>query len=102
MAYVQAHKDDNVVVFYNDTLSGFVWWLSDELMEFEKVYLVSQGNPEPISDETILESEKLLVYVADYENKEECLERLMGANRHLNSCRVIAQKNFWTLYELGN
>ncbi|MDE6203359.1 MAG: hypothetical protein K2G19_07770, partial [Lachnospiraceae bacterium] len=102
MAYVQAHKDDTVVVFYNDALSGFIWWLSDELMEFDKVYLASQGNPEPISDELILESERLLVYVADYENQEECLERLMETNSHLNSCQMIAQKNFWTLYELGN
>ena len=100
--YIQAHKDDTVVVFYNDTLSGFTWWLSDELMEFDKVYLASQGNPDLISDEVILESEKLLVYVADYENKEECLERLMEANKHLKSCQIAAQKNFWTLYELGS
>ena len=100
MEFVQAHKDEPVVVFYNDASSDNIWWLSDELMEYPKVYLASQGNQELITDETIRSSESLLVYVADYENKEACLRGLLEVNSQLTTYDVVAQKGLWTLYEM--
>ena len=100
MEFVRAHNNEPVVVFYNEASSDNVWWLSDELMEYDRVYLASQGNREPITDETITESESLLVYVADYDNKESCLDGLIKVNDQLNSYKVTAQKGLWTLYEV--
>lgn len=100
MEFVKAHKEEPVVVFYNDASSDNIWWLSDELMEYPKVYLASQGNAEPITDEMITESESLLVYVADYEDKEACLERLLEVNGQLTSYDVVAEKGLWTLYQV--
>lgn len=100
MEYVTEHRDDTVVVFYNDASSDNIWRLSDELMVYPRVYLASQGNPEPITDEVITKSGSLLAYVADYENKEECLSRLLQVNDHLTSYQAVAEKGLWTLYEL--
>lgn len=100
MEYVKAHKEEPVVVFYNDASTDNVWWLSDELMEYPEVYLASQGNKEPITDKTIMESESLLVYVADYENKEACLKGLLEGNSRLTSYEVVAEKGLWTLYQV--
>ena len=55
---------------------------------------------EKITDKEITESSRLLVYVADYENKEECLEKLLEANIHLTAYEVVAQKGLWTLYKM--
>ncbi len=100
MSFVQEHKEDTVVVFYNEASADHIWWLADELMEYEKVYLASQGNQEPIDDESILESDRLLVYVADHENGEASLEMLLNVNPRLSSCEVEMEKGLWTLYEL--
>lgn len=100
MEFVESHGEEPVVVFYNDASPDNVWWLSDELMEYPKIYLASQGNPELISDETIIESESLLVYVADYHDKEACLEGLLAVNENFDSYEVVAQKGLWTLYKM--
>lgn len=100
MEYVKAHRNDAVVVFYNDASADHIWWLSDELMEYDKFYMASQGNQEEIKDKEIRKSNRLLVYVADYEKKEECLKKLLEANTHLTTYEVIARKGLWTLYEM--
>lgn len=100
MEFVQAHRQEPVVVFYNEASSDNIWRLSDELMEYPRVYLASQGNTEPIEDKVLLGSESLLAYVADYEDKETCLERLVEENDNLSSWQVVAEKGLWTLYEV--
>lgn len=100
MEYVRENADVPVVVFYNEASPDNVWRLSDELMEFPRVYLASQGNPEQITDEKICESGRLVVYVADREDKESCLENLLRCNEKLTGYRVAAEKGLWTLYEM--
>lgn len=100
MEFVRSHKDEPVVVFYNDASSDNIWRLSDELMEYERFYLASQGNSEKITDDIIMKSDKLLVYVADYENKEACLKGLLEANDKLTGYEVAAEKGLWTLYQV--
>lgn len=100
MEYVRENADVPAVVFYNEASPDNVWRLSDELMEFPRFYLVSQGNPERITDEKICESGRLVVYVADREDKESCLENLLRCNENLAGYRVVAQKGLWTLYEM--
>ena len=88
-------------MFYNEASSDNIWRLSDELMEYPRVYLAAQGNEAPLSDKEVLESECILAYVADYENKEACLERLVEENEHLGSWQEVAEKGLWTLYRLS-
>lgn len=101
MEYVKANRDVPVVVYYRDDAPANVWRLSDELMEYPRIYLANQNNEEPIRDETIRSSDRLLVYVADKENKEACLENLLQSNEKLSSYRIVAEKELWTLYEMN-
>ena len=82
MDYVKENSDVPVIVFYNESSPDNVWRLSDELMEFPEIYLASQENREKITDEKLTKSDRLLVYVADHEDKEECLYNL---HRRCNS-----------------
>ena len=100
MEYVRENADVPAVVFYNEASPDNVWRLSDELMVFPEVYLASQGNTELIADEKICQSGRLLVYVADREEKESCLENLLLCNERLADYRVVAKKGLWTLYEM--
>lgn len=101
MEYVKANKDVPVVVFYNEASPDNVWRLSNELMEFPKFYLASLGNREGIMDQAVITSDKLLVYAADHDERASCLEALLESCENLSSCRVIAQKGLWTLYEIN-
>lgn len=100
MEYIKENRDVPVVVFYNEASPDNVWRLSDELMEFPEVYLASQGNPERISDPKLTDSSRLLVYVADHDDSEACLENLLQSNGNLSEYRLIAEKGLWTLYEM--
>lgn len=101
MEYVKANAQTPVVVFYNEASPDNVWRLSDELMEFPEFYLASQGNGEAITDETIINSDKLIVYAADHDHQEENLEGLLNSCTKPMSCHVIAIKGLWTLYEVN-
>lgn len=101
MEYAEENKDVPVVVYYRDDSATNVWRLSDELMVYPRIYLANQNNEEPITDEVIAGSERLLVYVADKDDKEACLANLLQSNEKLSSYRVVAEKNLWTLYEMN-
>lgn len=101
MEYVKANRDIPAVVFYNEESPDNVWRLSDELMEFPKVYLASQGNGETITDKELNESGRILAYVADHDDSEACLLKLLSSNENLSEYRVIARKGLWTLYEMN-
>lgn len=100
MDYVKENKDIPVVVFYNEASPDNVWRLSDELMEFPGIYLAAQGNEELITDKIITESDSLLVYVADHDDKEKCLENLLTGSKKLSGYEIVAEKGLWTLYRL--
>lgn len=100
MEFVKENRKEPVIVFYNEASSDNIWWLSDELMEYDRFYLASQGDQEPVKEKEFTEGHRILAYVADYENKEACLSRLLSSNAGLSSYRVIAEKGLWSLYEL--
>jgi len=99
IAYAKENAHSNVVVFYNETSPLNVWRLSDELMEYDRIYLLSQGNPEPITDSVIKNSDKLVVYVADRDETGQYGEMIFEANPKVTEQKKIAQKEMWTLYE---
>lgn len=98
--FVRDNTQVPVVVFYNEASGDHIWWLSDELMAFPEVYLASEENREPITDERLTDSERVLAYVADGENSRTALEEFLAVNTHLTSWKEIAQREAWTLYEL--
>lgn len=99
--FVRENRDIPVVVSYNEGGKDHVWWLSDKLMESERFYLVSQQNPDFITDERVTQSDSLLVYVSECEEELSFLESLIQSNPNLSSYRVIAKKEVWTLYEVS-
>lgn len=99
-AFVQENKDLPVVIFYNEASSDNVWRLSDELIFYDRVYLASEGNTEALTEEVFLTSDRILAYVADYENGTQCLNKLVASNDQLSGYTKVAEKGLWTLYEL--
>ena len=99
VAYAKEHADTPAVILYNDVTPYHVWWCSQELMQYEKIYFVSEANKETITDEIICSSDKVIVSAADYETQEESLQMILDCNKKLDSYELIAKKSLWSVYE---
>lgn len=97
---IRENPDVPVVVCYHEASSDNIWRLANLLAEHPRVYLASLGNGTPISERDIVESDRLLVFAADYENQEQRLKELFSRNTHLTEGETVAEKGLWTLYDL--
>ncbi len=97
--YARGNANMPVVILYNDTTPYHVWWLSQELMEYNRLYFVSAGNKERIVDDIICNSDKIIVYAADYDTQRESLELILESNPALDGYRLVSQKSLWSVYE---
>ena len=111
--FVHRNETTPVIVLYNEASETHIWWLLDELSEYENIYLASiSGEGEILTSENFLnenaaESQKYIIYMADCENQGEELQRLLGtefpdgsdASGEI-SYEEVARKNMWTIYEI--
>ncbi len=88
------------VVMYNEATPDNIWRLTDELLEYDGLYYVSEANTEKITDSEICSADTLLVYAADHDNREVILETIMDSNPGFTRCKEISLKDMWTLYEI--
>lgn len=97
--YARENQHVPVIVLYNDATPYHVWWCAQELMQYDRIYFASQGNPEKIEDEIICGSRKVIVYAADYDTQEESLRMIQESNPALKMHRLVGQKGLWSVYE---
>ena len=100
MEYAKANAHSPVIVLYNDATPYHVWWCAQELMQYDRIYFASEGNPEKITDETIRGSGKAIVYAADYDTQEDSLEMILESCPELEGYRLVSRKGLWSVYEL--
>ena len=91
-----------MVVLYNDITPYHVWWRSQELMQYDRIYFASEGNLEKITDEIICGSDRLIVYAADYDTQEESLAMILECNPNVNGYRLVAQRGLWSVFEFNS
>lgn len=99
VVYARENANTPVMILYNDATPYHVWWCSQELMQYEKVYFASQANKEVITDEIICNSDKVIVYAADYDTQDESLQMILDSNPKLAGYELITQKSLWSVYE---
>lgn len=99
LEYAKENAEQPVVVFYNEATPYHVWWRSQELMEYDRLYFASEANHEKIEDEDICSSDKVIVYAADHEMQQERLSSILENNPKLSEYRLIAKRSLWSIYE---
>ncbi len=97
--YAKENAHVPVVILYNEVTPYHVWWCSDELLEYDSAYFMSEDNQEEITDRIVCGSHKLIVYAADGDTKEESLSLILRSNPELEGYRMIGQKSLWSVYE---
>ncbi|WP_408070023.1 hypothetical protein [Butyrivibrio sp. JL13D10] len=88
------------VVMYNDATPDNIWRLTDELLEYDKLYYVNEADTAAISDAELAEADKVVVYAADHDNRDEILSILEGSNSKSGKIEKISAKDMWTVYEM--
>lgn len=101
LAYARENADQTVIVLYNDATPYNVWRCAQELMEYERIFFVSEADKGVILDEAVCGSGKIIVYAADYETQKESLDMVLESNRELTDYRLVAQKPLWSIYEFN-
>lgn len=99
LEYARAHAELPVMVLYNDATPWHVWWRSQELLQYDRLYFASEANKEEIEDGTIRACEKLIVYAADYDTQEEFLRMILESNANLEEYRLVMKEQLWSVYE---
>lgn len=99
VAYAKENAHVPVVILYNAVTPYHVWWCSEELMEYDGAYFMNGDNLDQITDRTITNSNRLIVYAADSDTKEEGLSLLLKGNPKLKEYRMVSQKSLWSVYE---
>lgn len=99
VSYASENRDDVAVVMYNPATPHNVWRLTDELLQYPKVYYMNEENYEPISDEEILNAGKIVLYIADDDFQKFAMDNLEKSTG-LDSYERIATKEMWNTFEL--
>ena len=98
LAREHAESEGFAVVLYNSASSDKIWWLSDKLMEYPRIYMINEDNSMDITEELIKNADNMIVYAADGDNKDERLSQLLGTACKLSSIVELDSRDNWTTY----
>ena len=98
VAYAKEHADVPVVYIYNGANSWCIWECSNELFEYPEIYFTSDGADGEISDETVKESQELLVYINTLGDTQKQIERVMESNKNLQNYELVHEGKYSNLY----
>lgn len=98
--FASENADKVAIVMFNPATPHNVWRLTDELIEYPKVYYMDEENLDKITDPDILSADKIILYVADNDKKEEAMENLKNSCDQLIGYTYIVSEDMWTTYEL--
>ena len=99
VAYAKENSENVAIVMYNPASPHNVWWLTDELLQYSKVYYMNEENYEPITDPEVLGAKKIIIYIADDDFQKFALDNL-ETSTGLNTYEHISTEEMWNTYEL--
>lgn len=99
ISYALDNHNEVAVVMFNPSTPHNVWRLTDELLEYPEVYYMDEENCEPVTEKKLLESSKIVLYIADDDNQEQAIANLKASTSLMN-LQEISTEDMWTTYEL--
>ena len=98
--YAKGNANEAAVVMFNPLTPHNVWRLTDELLQYDKVYYMDESNLEKITDPEIVDASKVILYTADEDHQKEAIENLRTCCKNLPDITWISSEDMWTTYEL--
>jgi hypothetical protein len=101
--YAREMNEDSVaVVMYNPATAYNVWRLTDELLEYDKVFYMNEENLDEITEKEVVEASRIILYVADDQVKDEAINNLIDCCKMIVSKSYISSEDMWTTYEMSS
>ncbi len=99
MAYAETNAGEVAVVMFNPATPQNVWRLTDELLEYPKVFYMDEENLDKITDAEVVNADKIVLYAADDDYQKEAFDNLKSS-ANLTNIKWIATEDMWNTYEV--
>jgi hypothetical protein len=100
IAYAKEHSDNVAVVMYNPATPHNVWRLTDELLQYDKVFYMNEENTEKLVEKEVTSADKIVLYVADDDLQQEAINNLVDSCENISGKSFISDEEMWVTYEL--
>ena len=97
--YAAYNHDQVAVVMFNPATPHNVWRLTDELLQYDKVFYMDVENSYNIEDSEIINASKIILYVADDDFQDKAITDLKEATRKTQIMPLFTE-DMWNSYEL--
>jgi len=99
--FASSHSTDAVIIVYNSAAADKVFWMTNEILEYENVYYLSLDSYDNILDDGILKSDEIVVYLADCDDSDKVLTSICSQCESNLTYSKISSKTNWTTYLLS-
>ncbi len=100
IAFATENRDEVAIVMFNPATPQNVWRLTDELLEYPKVYYMDEENLDSITDDTVANAERIVLYIADDDVQEKAIENLKESTNLDNMSKMFTE-DMWSTYILN-
>ncbi|MCR4756548.1 MAG: hypothetical protein K5792_01995 [Butyrivibrio sp.] len=100
IAYAKEHSDNVAVVMYNPATPHNVWRLTDELLQYDKVFYMNEENTEKLVEKEVTSADKIVLYVADDDLQQEAINNLVDSCQNISGKSFVSDEEMWVTYEL--
>ncbi len=100
VAYARENSEEVAVVMFNPATPQNVWRLTDELLEYPKVFYMDEENLEPITDPAVTSASGIILYAADDDLQNEAFDNLLGSCTKLSTMTQLFTEDMWCSYEV--
>lgn len=96
--YACDNADEVAIVMFNPATPYNVWRLTNELLEYKKVFYMDEENQVPITDPDICLADKIILYIADDDMQETAIQNLIDSTG-ISTKRHFFAEDMWNSYE---
>ena len=97
--YATQNSEGVAVVMFNPATPHNVWRLTDELLEYRKVFYMDEENLDKLTEPEIVDATRITLYVADDDYQEEAINNLMDSVELTNISQLFSE-DMWKTYEI--
>lgn len=97
--YARENKENVAIVMFNPATPHNVWRLTDELLQYDRVFYMNEENLDKITEPDVVNADKIVLYVADNDHKEDALKNITDSCGKVENMTQIDSEDMWTTYE---
>ncbi|MBP3279202.1 MAG: hypothetical protein J6M44_09635, partial [Butyrivibrio sp.] len=98
--YARENSKEVAAVMFNPATPHNVWRLTDEILEYDKVFYMDESNLQRITDPEIVNADKVILYVADEDHQKEAIEEFVNSCKNLSDITWISSEDMWTTFQI--